>query len=105
MFLDQGVHFRENLGDQVKGRSQKELKSSIRVPYIAHRKVHVLIYNMTLISSPWRVARPSYPFREIFGHQVKGRSPKKQKLMIKVPNVARLKVHVLSFNMILVSSP
>ena len=59
---------------------------------------------MILISSPWRVPRPSYPFREIFGVQVKGRSPNKQKVMIEVPYVEHLKVQVLSFNMILISS-
>ena len=66
-------------------RSQEKLKSLIRIRYVAHLKVEVLIYNLILISSPWRVHRPSYPFREIFGVQVKGRSPKQQKLMIEVP--------------------
>ena len=67
------------------GRSQEKLKSLIRVRYVAHLKVQVLFYNMILISSPWRVLRPSYPFREIFGVQVKGRSPQKLKSLIKVP--------------------
>ena len=93
------------MGDKVKGRSQKKLKSLVRVPYVAHLKVKVVIYNMILISSPWRVPRPSYPFREIFGDHVKGRSPKRLKLKIEVSYVAHLKLQVLSFNMILVSSP
>ena len=105
MFLVRVVHFGENLGDQVKGRSQKKLKSLILVIYIAHLKIHVLMYNMNLISSPWRVPSPSYPFLEMFGDHVKGRSPKKLKLMIEVHYVAHLKVHVLSFNMTLISFP
>ena len=80
-------------------------KSLIRAPYVAHLKVKVLIYNMILISSPWHVPSPSYPFLEIFRDQVKGRSPKRRKLKIEVPYVAHLKVQVLSFNMILISSP
>ena len=39
-----------------------------------------------------------------FGDKVKGRSPKKLKSLIEVPNVVHVKVHVLSFNMILISS-
>ena len=34
-----------------------------------------------------------------------GRSPKKLELLIEVPNVVHTKVHVQSFNMILISSP
>ena len=74
MFLDQG----ENLGDQVKNRSPKELKLLIEVPYVAHLKVKVLIFNMNLFFSPQYVPRPSY--------------------------LANLKVQVVSFNMILISS-
>ena len=36
------------------------------------------------------------------GDQVKGRSPKKLESLIEVPNVVHVKVHVLSFNMILI---
>ena len=39
------------------------------------------------------------------GDQVKGRSPKKLESLIEVPNVVNKKVPVLSFNMILISSP
>ena len=35
----------------------------------------------------------------------KGRSPKKLKSLIEVPNVVHVKVNVVSFNMILISSP
>ena len=59
---------------------------------------------MILISSPWLVPRTSYPFLEIFGDQEKGRSPQKLKLMIEVPYVVHLKVLVLSFNVIVISS-
>ena len=76
VLLDRAIHFVENLGDKVKDRSQKKLKLIMEVPYVAHLKVQVLIYNVILISSTWRVPRPSYPFREIFGVQVKGRSLK-----------------------------
>ena len=44
-------------------------------------------------------------FGETLGDQVKGRSPKKLKALIQVPNVVHVKVQVLSFNMILISSP
>ena len=39
------------------------------------------------------------------GDQDKGRSPKKLKSLMDVPNVAQLKVQVLSFNMTLISTP
>ena len=39
------------------------------------------------------------------GDQVKGRSPHKLKSLIEVPNVVHMKAHVLSFNIILLSSP
>ena len=55
--------FRRNLEDQVKGRSPKMLKSLIEVPNLVHVKVHVLSFNMVIISSQWRVLAPSYPFR------------------------------------------
>ena len=40
-------------------------------------------------------------FGETLGEQVKGPSPKKPESLIEVPNVVHLKVHVLSFNMII----
>ena len=39
------------------------------------------------------------------GDKVKGHSPKKLKKVIEVPNVANLKVQVVSFIMMLISSP
>ena len=95
------------LGDHVEGRSPKWLKLLIEVGYVAHVKVHVLSFNMILISSRQHVPRPSYPFWGKLGDHVKDRSPKQLKSLIEVqvPYVAHLKVQVLSFNMILISSP
>ena len=62
MFLDRVIHFEETLGDQVKGRSPKNLKSLIEAPNVVHVKVHVLSFNMILISSQWRDITPGYPF-------------------------------------------
>ena len=160
MFLDRTIHFGETLGDQVRGHSPKHLKSLMEVPNVVHVKVHVLILNKIVISSPQRAcsyrassllgqdwgdrvritfrknekfwlrfskyAKWKYMFsasvwssshlRSVFldrvihfgktlGDQVKGRSPKTLESIIEVPNVVHLKVHVLSFNMILISSP
>ena len=46
------MHFVETLGDQEKGRPPKKLESLIKVPNVVHVKVHVLSFNMNLISSP-----------------------------------------------------
>ena len=40
-------------------------------------------------------------FGESLGDQVMGRSPKKLKSLIEVPNLVHFKAHVLSFNIIL----
>ena len=40
-------------------------------------------------------------FGDTLGDQIKGRSPKKLKWLVEVPYVVHVKVHVLSFNMIL----
>ena len=45
----------------------KNLKSLIRVPYVVQLKVQVLSFNIILISSPWIVTSPSYPFMGKFG--------------------------------------
>ena len=63
------------MGDQVKGRSPKKLELLIEVPSVDHMKVHVLSFNMILISSPERVFTPSYPFWDDLGDEVKGSSP------------------------------
>ena len=102
--LDCVIHFGENLGDKVKGRSPKKLKSLIEVPYIVDEKVHDLSFNIILISSPQRVPTPSYQFRVNLGDHVNGRSQKNLKSLIEVPYVAHMKVQVLSFNMNLFSS-
>ena len=68
-------------------------------------KVHVLSLNMILISFPYRVPTPSYPFRGNLGDQVKGRLPKNLKSLIEVPYVAHLKEQVLSFNKNVIISP
>ena len=76
MFLVRVIHFGEKLGDQVKGSSPKKLKSLIRLPYVVHLKVQVLSFFVILILSPQCVPRPSYPFRDNLGDQVKGRTQK-----------------------------
>ena len=53
--------------DQVKGRSPKKLKSLIEFPNVVHVKVHVLSFNMILISSQQRVPTPNYPLLGKFG--------------------------------------
>ena len=52
VFLNQVIHFGINMGDQVRGRSPKEPKSLIEVPYIAHLNVQALSFNVNLFSSP-----------------------------------------------------
>ena len=81
MFLDQVIHFGEYLGDQVKGRSPKELKSLIEVPYVAHLKVQVLSFNMNLIFSPYRVPRPGYPYQKKNWRSGKGSFHEKAKIV------------------------
>ena len=105
MYLDRVIHFGESLGEQVKGRPTRKLKSLIEFHYVTCLKVRVLRFNVNLISSRQRVPIPSYLLRGKFGDQVKGRSPKKLKSLIEVPYVVHVKVHVLSFIMILMSSP
>ena len=45
-----------------------------------------------------------HALRSTMTGKAKGRAPKKLKSLIEVPNVVNLKVHVLSFNMILIST-
>ena len=84
MFIDRVIQFGETLEDQVKSRSPIKLKSLIGVPNVVHMKVHVLSFNMILISSPQRVLTPSYQFRKDLGHKVQGSSPKKPTILIEV---------------------
>ena len=67
MVLVRVIHFGETFGDQVKGRSPKKLKPLIEVPNLVHVKVHVLSFNMILISLQWRVLTASNPFLGKFG--------------------------------------
>ena len=69
MFLDRVIHLGETLGDQVKGRLPKKVKSFIGVPNVVQVKVHVLSLNKILIASSLRVLGPSYPFRRILERQ------------------------------------
>ena len=61
MFLDRVIYFGRTLGDQVKGRSPKKLKSLSEVPNVVHVKLHVLILNLYVITSPYCVPIPSHP--------------------------------------------
>ena len=81
------------------------LESLIDIPNVVHVNVHVLSLNTILISSPYRVLTPSYTFWLDLGDNVKGSSPKKLKISTDVPYVCQVKVHVFSFNMIVLSSP
>ena len=71
MFIDGVIHIGETLGDQVKGRSPKKLKSLIEGPNVVIVKGHVLSFNMCLFSFQWRVLTLSYPFLGKFEHEGK----------------------------------
>ena len=85
MFLDRVIHFGETLGDQVKGRSPKKLESLIEVPSVVHVKVHVLSFNMNLISSQQSIPRPSCPLRGEFGGTVMVSSTEEAKIVNRAP--------------------
>ena len=85
MFLDRVIHFGETLGDQVKGRSPKKLKSLIEVPNAVHVKVHVLSLNMILSDLRSAFLHRVIHFGENLGDMVRVRSPKKLKILIEVP--------------------
>ena len=93
------------MGDQVKGHSPKKIKSLIEVPYLAHLKVQVLSFNMTLSFLRSVFIDPVIHFGKNLGDQVKSHFPKKMISLIEVPYVAHLKVQVPIFNMNLFSSP
>ena len=67
MFLDRVIHLGENLGDQVKGRSPKKLKTFIEVSNGVQGKEKVLVGNIFRIRSLQHVLKPSYPFVGHFG--------------------------------------
>ena len=77
MFLDRVIHFGEILGDQEKDLSPDKLKSLMDVPYVAHLKVQVLCFNMSLISYP----RPRYPFGGKLGRSGKGSFTEKAEIV------------------------
>ena len=81
MFLDRVIHFGEILGDQEKGRSPKKIKSLVDVPNVAHLKVQVLSFNMSIISSPKRIPRPNYSFGGKLGRSGKVSFTKKAKIV------------------------
>ena len=81
MFLDQVIHFRKNLGHQVKDRSQKKLKLLMELAYVTHLKVQVVSFNINLIFSPWRVVRQIYPVRKKIGRSGKGSFTEKGKIV------------------------
>ena len=74
MFLERATHFVESLGERVKGRAPKKLESLTEVPIVVHVKVHVRSFDMNLISSPYRIPRPSCPLRGKFGRTGTGSS-------------------------------
>ena len=76
VFVDRVIYFGENLGDQVKCRSQKTLKSLVEVPYVANLKVQVLSFNLNLIFLRSVFLDRVIYLKGNFGDQVKGRSPK-----------------------------
>ena len=67
-------------------------------------KVHVFGFNIFCFSSQERVPSPIHTCRRNFRDSVRGPFTKKVKSLIGVPNVVHVKVHVLSFNKILISS-
>ena len=71
----------ENFGRTGKGSFPKNLKLLIAVPYVAHRIVQVLSFNMNFISSRRRVHRPNYQVRRKFGRSGKGSFTEKDKMV------------------------
>ena len=66
-------------------RSLKKLKLLIKDPYIVDVKVHVLSFNMTLVSLPWVVPSPGIPFRGKMGRLGKEWSTEKVKYFDRGP--------------------
>ena len=67
------------MADHVMVRSKKKLKSLFEFSNIVHVYLHVLTFNMILISSQKRVLTSSYPFLGKFGREGKGSSYEKAK--------------------------
>ena len=83
--------------------SPKRQKKLIEVLYVCQVKVHVFSFNMIFSHLGSMFLDRVIHFGETLGDQVKGRSPKKSKSLIDVPNVVHVKAQVLNFNMILIS--
>ena len=67
MFLDRVIHFGETFGDQVKGRTPKNLESLIEVASVLHMKVQVLSITEKRLLAKERVLRPRSYFLGKFG--------------------------------------
>ena len=79
--LDRVIHFGENLGDQVKGRTTKKIKQFKELPYVWQVRQYDLSFNMFLFSCPQRFPRPSCPFGGKFGRTGKVSSNAKAKIV------------------------
>ena len=90
------------MGDKVKDCSPKKLNFLIKVPQVCQVKEHVFSFNMFLYHLRSVFLDRVVHFGETLGDQVKVPSPKKPESFIEVPNVVNVKVHALSFNMILI---
>ena len=88
----------------MKGRFPKKLKSLIEVPYVAHLIIQVLSLNMNHFYLRSVFLDRVNHFRINLGDQGMCRSPKDLKSLNEVPYIVDVKVHVLSYNMILISS-
>ena len=67
--------------------------------------VLLTVQNMLNLSSHNFVIITEFHFRETLVDYLMALSPKKLKSLNEIPNVVNVKVHVLSFSMILTSSP
>ena len=84
MFLDRVIHFGETLGDQVKGRSPKKLKSLIGSQCSPRESTcSKLQYNPYLISVA--CSNTELSISDKIWVKVRVRSPKKLNILIEVP--------------------
>ena len=83
------------LGEQVKGRSPKDLKSLIEVPYVALLNVQALSFNVNLSLFRSVFLDRVIHFVKNLGDQGKCRSQKKLKSLMEVPYEVHVKVQVL----------
>ena len=71
----------EKMGDMVSVRSPNMLKILIEVHYDSQEKEPVSRRSTFLLSSPYCVPSPSYPFRRNFGRSGKGSITEKAKIV------------------------